>query len=147
MAAQTERPEPVVLAPGIESRADVQGGEPVIAGTRVETEAVYSWWRAPRDVTWERLPFGSVLGAIAEQLSLDGWERAQAAVCFEAGRRYERERMRRDKRRRWVGSINDADAHRALGHADAVGYLRSAGQPDLAAGLAAAMEQREKERP
>lgn len=150
MATETARPAPTVLAPGITSTPGVQGGEPVIAGTRVATDAVYGWWRYPgRDAPWAFLPYGSMLGAIASHLRLGRWEQVQAAVCFEAGRRYEREQQRRDKRRRWVGTVNDADAHRERGRqeglAEACAYLRQCGRDEWAAGLEAALAAKEGE--
>jgi uncharacterized protein (DUF433 family) len=126
MAAATERPVPVTLAPGVTTRADVQGGAPVIAGTRIETIVPVAWWG-------EGVGWPAILEHYPTLPSEAHWA---AAVAFEAGRRYERQQAARDKRRRWVGTIADADAHRAKGYAEglaaAARYLRDSGRGDWA---------------
>ena len=127
----------VILAPGITATPGVYGGEPVISGSRIPPEAVYDFWLA-----------GTAWPEIAEHYPDLGQDEWFVALAWAAGRRYEREQARRDKRRRWVGSINDADAHRAAGRAEglaaAADYLRASGRGDWAVVLTATLKERKE---
>ena len=136
MAAETERPEPVILAPGITTTADVQGGEPCIAGSRITTSAPYAVWR-------EEGPEGA-RDAYPSAAALD----IDRAITFEAGRRYGERHDRADRTRRRLRTIEDADAWKRAGYAEglaaAAEYLRASGRGDWAVVLTATLRERQE---
>jgi uncharacterized protein (DUF433 family) len=85
-----------VLAPGIVQSDDTCDGKPRMEGTRVRCDSVYGWWTAGEPMSEIQRHFST--------RTLETYELA-AAVAFEAGRRWEKER-RKAKRKRKA----DADA-------------------------------------
>lgn len=93
-----DRPTPVPLAPGIESRADVFGGKPVIQGTRLRCDAMYSYWL--REMQEGHGP-ESAIGQVAKDYhtSPESVHNAvvwQAAVIYTKARRKAKRKGRKD---------------------------------------------------
>jgi uncharacterized protein (DUF433 family) len=83
-----------VLAPGIVQSDDTCDGKPRLAGTRVRTDSVDGWWRSHTPIAEIASHFSTRPLAIDE---------LQAAIAFEAGRAWQRERRKAKRQRKGDG--------------------------------------------